>query len=241
LDVLFSEVARAGVNVARIRQWLSERDLDETLLLGLLRMPVPVQFLEAVAGTSPWSGRPRILGGVVLNPRSPRPLALRLISSLFWRDLAEVAASPRVALAVRVHAEGALKERLAEMRLGERISLGKIATPPVLSVLLGDPESKVAQAALVNPRLREEDLLTALRVDTVPRALIEAVAESNRWRERYNVRLALVLQRRTPLPLALGQISSLVKRDLLRVAGTSGLLPLVRAAARRVADSGRGA
>jgi hypothetical protein len=241
VDALFSEATRAGEDAARIRAWLLERDPDEPLLLGLLRMPVPTRLLEVVAGTPPWSGRPRILGGVVLNPKSPRSLALRLISSLFWRDLAEVAASPRVALAVRVHAEAALKERLPEMRLGERVSLGKIATPPVLAALLGDPESKVAQAALLNPRLREEDLLTALRLDTVPRGLLEAVAESHRWAERYNVRLALVLQTRTPLPLALGQISSLVKRDLLRVAGTSSLKPLLRAAALRVAESGRGA
>jgi hypothetical protein len=46
-----------------------------------------------------------------------------------------------------------------------------------------------------------------------------------------------VLQPRTPLSLALGQLSSLLKRDLERVARTPELAPLVRAAARRVAES----
>jgi hypothetical protein len=43
-----------------------------------------------------------------------------------------------------------------------------------------------------------------------------------------------VLQPRTPLPLALQQISSLVPRDLRRVAEEAALRPLVRAAALQV-------
>jgi len=237
VDALFSGLMRAGEDAGGLRRWLADQDPDDSLLRALLRRPVPVRLLELLASTFPWSSRPQVLGGVALNPRAPRPLALRLLSSLFWRDLADVAATPRVAFAVRVHAEAALKERLPEMRLGERISLGRIATGPVLTVLLQDVESRVAQAALVNPRLREEDLLAAIRLDTVPRALLEAVAESTRWADRYAVKLGLVLQPRTPLPLALGQLSSLLKRDLERVAGTPALVPLVRAAACRLAES----
>jgi len=52
---------------------------------------------------------------------------------------------------------------------------------------------------------------------------------------------ALVLQPRTPLALALQQISSLVPRDLRRVAQEAGLRPLVRAAALAVLDRPEGA
>ena len=51
------------------------------------------RVLEAVASVSPWSERPRLLALVVLNPKAPRPLAQRLVSSLYWHDLAEVAAT----------------------------------------------------------------------------------------------------------------------------------------------------
>jgi len=125
------------------------------------------------------------------------------------------------------------------MRLGEKITLAKIATAPVLARLLSDPEPKIAEACLINPRLREEDLLTAVRQQSVPRALLEAAARSRRWGERYAVRLALVLQPRTPLGVALAQITSLIDRDLERVAGAAGLRPLVQAAALRLAEGGR--
>jgi hypothetical protein len=177
---------------------------------------------------------------VVLNPRAPRALSLRLVASLYWRDLADVAATPRVDGAVRNRAEGILVERLSELRLGERITLARLATPALLRPLLADAEPRVLEVALRNPRVREEDVVLAVRRDIASKALLEAAAASSRWRDSYAVQLALVLQPRTPLGLSLGRIRTLLRRDLLRVAETEGLLPLVRAAALRVAGSQNG-
>ena len=204
------------------------------MLASALRRAVPVAFLEEVACTRPWSERPRVLARVVLSPRAPQALSLRLVSALYWRDLAEVAATPRVPAAVRSRAESLLGDGLGDMRLGDRITLARLATPALLPALLADSERQVAESALVNPRLREEDLVVALRREDVKTVLVEAAVSSSRWAANYAVRLTLVLQPRTPLPLALQQISSLVPRDLKRVAEEAALRPLVRAAAREV-------
>jgi hypothetical protein len=168
---------------------------------------------------------------VVQNPRAPRALSLRLVSMLYWRDLADVAATPWVPGAVRVRAEASLRDMLPEMRLGDRIALARLSTAPVLGLLVVDADAKVVEAALLNPRLREEDLVNSLKRDTAAKALLETAAASPRWAERYAIRLALALQPRTPLPTALLQLSSLSKSDLIRVARSDGLAPLVRAAA----------
>jgi hypothetical protein len=235
VDAVFGELLRAGENDARLRAALAACSLDSPAMISLLRRAVPIRFLEIVSATLPFSDDARVLAAVVLNPRVPRHLALRLVPTLFWRDLADVAAGPRVAGAVRVRAEGVLKERVTELRVGEKVTLGKIATPPVLTILLADPDAKVIRACLQNPRLREEDLVTAVGQDAAPRALLEGAPESWRWRESYAVRLALVLQPRTPLGVSLGQISSLLPADLLRVAETPGLRPLVQITAQRMA------
>lgn len=237
VDALHAELLRAGESLAQVKESLARHAPDDTVLLALLRRALPVRFLEHVGTTPPWCDKANVLGKLVLNPRTPRALSLRLIPSLFWRDLAEIAVSPALPGAVRIRAESRLAEMLPDMRLGERVTVAKVATSPVLRALLADSDPKVAEACLLNPRLREEDLLTSLRQDTVPLALIEAVAGSSKWKEQYAVRLALALQPRTPLPLGLLQISSLVKRDLLRVAQTPGLRPLLQAAARRVAET----
>src|SRR6185436_19273426 len=158
-----------------------------------------------------------------------------LLASLFWRDLAEVARASRLVAAVRLRAEALLIERLPELRLGDRITLARLATPAVLRALLLGGEARVTRAALLNPRLRESDLVEALQKDSVPVALIREAADSRRWQECYGVRLALALQARTPLGVALAQLTSLLPRDLVRISETPGLVPLVQLSALRVA------
>jgi hypothetical protein len=240
VDALFAAALRAGESRPRAREVLASAG-DEQVLTAVLRRAVPVAFLEEVASHRPWSERPRVLARVVLNPRAPRSLSQRLVSALYWRDLADVAATPSVPAAVRSRAESLLSDGLHDMRLGDRITLARLATPALLPALLAATERPVAEAALVNPRLREEDLVTALRREDVRTTLVEAAAGCARWASSYAVRLALVLQPRTPLPIALQQISSLVPRDLRRVAEEAGLRPLVRAAAQAVLDSPKGA
>ena len=240
IDRLFAELLRAGDSADALQRLLSRQEPDETTLLAVLRRPVPVPFLEHLGTSAPWISRPRVLGGVARNPKTPRALALRLLPALFWRDLADVAASPRLSIAVRSRAEGHLKEMLPDMRLGGRVTLAKLATTAVLILLLADPEPRVVSGALTNPRLREDDLLSALRGQAVSPVLIAEAASSFRWREVYGVRLEIALQPRTPLAIALGQLSSLVTRDLRRLASTKGLIPLLQAAASRVVgDRGR--
>jgi len=236
IDRLHAELLAAGEQPIRLREVLALHEPEEQVLLGVLRRAVPVKLLEFLGNTPPWSDRPQVMARVVLNPRAPRALSLRLVPVLYWRDLADVAAAPYVAAGVRVRAEASLKELLGDMRIGDRVSLAKLATRSVLVALLGDAEPRVAEAALINPRLREEELVSALRQTDVRPALIQAVVASLRWSESYAVRLALVLQGRTPLAVALAQISSLVKRDLVRVVETPGLRPLVRAAAAAVLE-----
>jgi hypothetical protein len=235
LDALYAELLRAGESAPEIRGFLAHHQPDDLQVLGLLRLAVPVRFLEFIATTAPWSERPRNLAGVVLNPRTPPSLALRLIPGLLWRDLAEAAHSPRLVAAVRNRAEAALLEMVPDLRTGEKVTLAKIATPPVLRLVISDPDRKVSEAALINPRLREDDLLLAIRQPTAPVSLLEEAATSHRWSANYAVRRELVLQPRTPLAVALSQLSSLIPRDLFRIAATEGLAPLIQRAALRVA------
>jgi hypothetical protein len=131
-----------------------------------------------------------------------------------------------------------VRDALPQMRLGDKVTLARVATPPVLAELLADPDAHVLEAALTNPRLREQDLVNALRREDVPKALLEQTFQSARWARSYSVRLALLLQPRTPLPLALLQITSLVPRDLRRIAEDGRLHPLVRSSARAVLEPG---
>ncbi len=237
VDRAWSVLLGAGSSPPAMKEVLEQVGADKPLLVALLRRAVPLPFLEMVASTPPWSEDQRLMAAVILSPRATRPLGLRLVGSLFWHELAEVAASPRVPVAVRIRAEGLLNDQLPDLRLGERITLAKMATAPVLMPLLADEDPKVIEAALINTRLREEDLVTLVRAEAPNPALLEQIVASSRWADRYALRLAIALQPRAPLALALGQLTALTARDLSRIAAARGLSPLVQAAAARVAAS----
>lgn len=239
VDALHASVLEAGESVPRLREIVAG-PVEEQVMIAVLRRAVPAAFLELVASTRPWSERPRVLARVVLSPRAPRGLGLRLVPQLAWRDLADVAAAAWINASSRLRAESLLKEALRDMRLGDRVTLARLATAAVLPLLLLDGERLVGEAALLNPRLREQDLVNALRREDVPVSLLRAVVVSPRWSQSYATRLALVLQPRTPLPIALLQISSLVPRDLRRVMETPGLRALVHASAATVLEKEMG-
>jgi hypothetical protein len=235
VDALYAELLAAGESGPKITD-VFRRSPDEETVVAVLRRAVPLRALEHLARTPPWSERSRVLAGVVLNPKSPPRLSLPLVPALLWRGLADVAVSPRVPSAVRLRAEAVLKDKIPELRLGEKITLGRLATTPVLLALLDETDPRILDACLENPRLRETDLVGLVRRPGANVALLNAVAGGRRWLQSYAVRLELAIQPRTPLGIALAQLSSLLKKDLLRVAETKGLLPLVQAAARRVAE-----
>lgn len=238
LDALHAALLRAGEDRRHLLRLLDDWGPDEVQLVTLLRRALPVAFLEVVGTTRPWCDRPSAVAQVVLHARCPRGLSLRLLPQLYWKQLADVAATPHVPAAVRVKAEGSLKDLLRDLRLGEKVALARIATPPLIQALLAESAPKVLGGLLDNPRMREADLLQALRRPDVSPSLIAAVADSPRWAEKYFVRLELVLQPRTPLPIAMLQLSSLVKRDLVRVKEARGLRPLIQVAAERLLAAG---
>jgi hypothetical protein len=236
VDALFADLTVLGeaASPPQIAGVFARRDPEEECVLAVLRRALPVKTLEFLSRTPPWSDRSRVLAGVVLNPKSPLRLSLPLTDGLPWRSLAEVAVSPRVPNAVKMRAEATLKEKMPGLRLGDRIGLARVATPPILSLLLADTDPRVLASALPNPRLREADLIAQLRRPETRAVLFEAVAASTRWLSSYAVRLAMSLEARCPLGVALAQLTSLLDRDLRRVAETSAVLPLVQAAALRV-------
>ena len=225
-------------NPADLQAFLETHGRDKPRLIEALRRPLPGRLLEQIGDLRPLSDDARVAGALVQNPRTPLHVSRRLVSGLYWRDLAAAVANPWIAAGLRQRAEALLLEQLREMRLGDRVALARIASVAILRALLAETDARLLEGALFNPRLQESMLLQGLRSDTAHVALFEAVARSPRWRGTYAVRLELVLHPRTPLPIALAQVTSLVPADLKRLAMARGPHPLVRAAAERALAPG---
>jgi len=182
-----------------------------------------------------------ILRLLVRHPNAPSGLARNLLAGWRWGDLADLAADPAVASALRRDAERLLVARWDALSRGERVSLARRATHAVLGVAFspGDDPS-VARAALDNPRLREPDVL---RVASDPRTrpgVLAAIGDHASWAERAAVRLALARNARTPSRNALRAVAELSERALRALALDPSVPRLVRiGAGRRLEQAAR--
>jgi hypothetical protein len=165
---------------------------------------------------------------LALHPATPPPLALALVGSLFWRDLVSAGLDVRLRPVVRRAAEQRLLDRLPGLAVGEKVAIGRRASPRVLQVLRHDPTPRVVAAVLDNPRLVESDLLPLLAAEATRPAVLALVVGHRKWGHRHAVRVAAVRNPHTPLALALQQLSQLKKPELRAVASDPRLAAVLR-------------
>jgi hypothetical protein len=113
--------------------------------------------------------------------------------------------------------ERAVVPRGRQLTLGERKSLARGHRRELLEHLLRDPHPDVVTILLGNPHVTERDVLVIAARRPSPPASLEAVAANARWRSRYSVKRALVMNPHTPPHVALRLVTGLRRADLCAV------------------------
>lgn len=218
-----------------LRELLDHRETDESHLLKLLRRrELPSPLIEAVSRHDRWNKRHVVRAAVVNHPKTPRTLALRLLPLLFWKEQLRVASNIVLPMPLRVAAENRLKERLPEMEMGEKIALARTAPVGLVGVLAGETDYRLMKALLVNPRLREVDVLSIVRRATTPGPVLRVVAQSEKWVHRPPVKLEIVRHRNTPVHVALSLLSQLRPRTIRALVSKRELPRVVELRAERI-------
>jgi hypothetical protein len=173
----------------------------------------------------------RVIAG---HPRTPRREALSLVSTLFWRDLAQLSADVRVHPEVRRAADRDLLRRLPEMALAERVDLAKTAGRGLLLVLRLDSDPRVVAALLDNRFTTEPDVVYAAANPEAEPAVLETIAGHARWTLRPAVRATLLRNRRLPTGAALSLLTSAGTGELRDLLSHPSLSRILRACVERV-------
>jgi hypothetical protein len=211
----------------------------EEMLLLLRNRRAPSGLLERIGRDPRWIRHPEIKRALVLHRATPRTLARNLIPHLFWRDLADVAASPAVDPVLRRSSEKVLEIRMDEMTVGERIALARIASRAIVRCLIKSADARVLAGVLGNPRLIEQDAVAIASTRSISPALLTELAGHWKWGSRRAVRLAITSNRRTPVAVALRLAATLDLSDLRGLARDDRVPRIVRIGAeRRIRSSG---
>jgi hypothetical protein len=199
--------------------------LDETqLTLLLARKDLPTEILEEVGCRKPLLKNYSVKRALAFHPRTPRLMGLRLLRDLYLMDLAQLALLPGVPAELGRNAEDQLLARLAQLPLGQKITLARRGPARVAGSLLAEGHAQVLSVVLDNPHLTEAQILKALSHEKLPVHVVQAVAQHRKWSCSYNVRLALVRHRASPLSTILAYLPELTVSDLRELAAP-GIVP----------------
>jgi len=219
---------------------LANTGLTPAHVVLLLRNPSSTAAIIQKIGRDPeWRKVYDVRAAIVLNPRTPRALAMNLVSFLWWRDLVRVVDHAVLAPSLRRMAERLIGIRLQEMALGQRISLARMASRGVINSLRRDDSPMVIRALLQNPRFVEEDAVAIARHAATPAAILRAVSEEPRWSYRPAVRKAIARNPATPAAVALRLLHQLGRNDLRELTRSPRVPGLVKVAAQRLLEKGR--
>jgi len=197
---------------------------DETKLILLLsRKDLPAEILDEVARRKTFLKSYAVKKSLLLHPRTPRLVGLRLLKELYLMDLVQFALSPAVSMELKRYAEEQIVARLPQMPLGQKITLARRGPSRVAGALVADGHAQVMPIALENPYLTEAQVLKALAREKVPVVVVQALANHRKWSQCYNVRLAIVRNSSTPVSIVLGFLPHLTVNDL-RVLAEPGIV-----------------
>ncbi|MCH2110226.1 MAG: hypothetical protein MK135_12930 [Polyangiaceae bacterium] len=121
-----------------------------------------------------------------------------------------------------------------ELSVGERKSLARRPSRLELEKLLHDPHPLVLSQLLAAPTLTEEDILVLVTRRPARQAALEAVNANDRWMSRPAVRLAIILNPRTPHGMALPLVLGCQRDDLKLIHQSTTLNPILRQVAQEI-------
>jgi len=212
-----------------LRSAAADKRLTEDLALALLqRRDLPAAAIEAMVKNGSVMKHRSVINAVVVHPHAPRHVSLPIIRRLFAFELMNIALTPAVFADIKKFAEDVLVSRLENTTPGERMSLAKRSSPAVAAALLLDPERRIMEATLQNPRITEAAIVKALMRDDAPQHLIDTVCHDPKWSLRREIRIALLRNEKTPLAPALAFAESMSSAALRQVLNNSRLRPNVK-------------
>ncbi len=113
--------------------------------------------------------------------------------------------------------ERTVPRKLADIPLGRRRSLARASDAALLEQLARDPDPIVITNLLLNPRLREEDVLRMAALRPVAETTLIEIHKSPRWAPRPRVRIALARNPYCPVDIAVKVLTSIPKADLREI------------------------
>jgi DnaJ-domain-containing protein 1 len=215
-------------------------------------------LLRRIAANVQWLKNYQVRRALVNNPRTPLPIALKLVPTLLDADLKQLAKNAEASEDLIVAAERTAAERgtdrrapvksqapkvekkaksrlqeIQDMPVPDKIKLAMTGDKEARSILLKDSNKQVQEAVLDSPRISDMEIVAVANSRNLPEEILRKIAVNRQWMKSYQVRLALANNPKTPLPMGLKIIGTLMIADLKRLSKNKGVSNVLSSAAQR--------
>jgi hypothetical protein len=127
------------------------------------------------------------------------------------------------------------KYQLAQsMGVGEKIKMALTGDKEWRSILIKDSNKLVNGAVVKNPRITEQEILAIAKSVIQNDEILRVICQNKEWVKNANIRQALVLNNKTPLPVALRFMGFLTEKDLTGMARSKNISSVLSNQARRM-------
>lgn len=192
--------------------------LDHQHLLALLKRRGIEPLIGAIYGGKRLMEAYAVKFALAAHPDTPPHIAQKLLQLLYIFDLLKLCLIPGVSSDVRMAAERRIIQQIPTQPLGNKLALARRGTSAILEALLGEGVLNVVGICLDNSHLKEGALHKFLASSLATAEAVSLVARNSRWKNRPNIRLAILKNPRTPLiwfTVFLPGLPATTVRDLL--------------------------
>ena len=136
---------------------------------------------------------------LVAHPDTPTHISGTLLPLLYIFDLLKLCIMSGISADIRLAAERKVVQQIPTQPLGNKLTLARRGTAAILDAVLREGVQNVVEACLDNSHLKEGSLHQFLTSSHATAEAVSMVARNSRWKNRPNIRLAILKNPRTPL------------------------------------------
>lgn len=178
---------------------LRNPSLDHQHLLALLKRRGLGTVIPAIYARKRLIETYQVKSALVAHPDTPAHISETLLPLLYVFDLLKLCTMPGISADIRLAAERRVVQQIPTQPLGNKLTLARRGTSAILDALLREGVQNVVEACLDNSHLKEGSLYQFLTSSHATAEAVSIVARNSRWKNRPNIRLAILKNPRTPL------------------------------------------
>ena len=234
---------------------ISNPRITEVEIVTFARSPKISSFLLGkIVANREWLKNYQVRLALVSNPKTPPPLAIKLVTTLRDADLTDLAKRKGLAEELIVAAERTIAQRapatphqekeekrgksryqeIQDLAVPEKVKLAMSGDKEARSILIKDANKQVQEAVMDSPRITEQEIAAIANSRNVGEEILRKIANNRDWMKNYQVRLGLANNPKTPLTMGLRIIGTLMISDLKRLSKSKGVSSVLTAAANRI-------